>query len=37
MKLAWCWRCKKDVPMIEEAEWQAAYHLVMTFFIRGNL
>jgi hypothetical protein len=18
----WCWRCKKDVPMLDEAEWQ---------------
>jgi hypothetical protein len=25
MRLAWCWRWKKDVPMIDEAEWQALW------------
>src|SRR5262249_31702473 len=21
-KVAWCWRCKMDVPMLEETEWR---------------
>jgi hypothetical protein len=25
VKLAWCWRCKKNVPMIDEAEFQALF------------
>jgi hypothetical protein len=25
MEIAWCWRCKKDVPMIEESEWRALW------------
>lgn len=22
MKLLWCWRCKREMPMLDEDEWQ---------------
>src|SRR5690349_3506651 len=25
MEIAWCWRCNKEVPMIDEVEWQALW------------
>jgi len=25
MTLTWCFRCKKEVPMVDEAEWQALW------------
>lgn len=25
MQNQWCWRCKADVPMLDEAEWSQAY------------
>ncbi len=31
MKLQWCWRCKMDIPMVDDAEWSqvwAAYQSV---------
>jgi hypothetical protein len=23
MKVMWCWRCKREIPMLDEAEWAA--------------
>jgi len=23
MQMLWCWRCKSDVPMVDEKEWNA--------------
>lgn len=29
MKVLYCWRCKKDVPMLDEIEWDELYpHLI---------
>lgn len=27
MKIQWCWKCKKDVPMLDEREWAEALAL----------
>lgn len=27
MKLLWCWRCKMEVPMLDEEEYAKAYQL----------
>lgn len=27
MKIQWCWRCKKDVPMLDEEEWAVVRRL----------
>lgn len=27
MKVLWCWRCKMDVPMLDEEEWGKAQEL----------
>src|SRR6267143_2387722 len=28
----WCWRCRRDVPMLDEAEWQAVAPLLGSSF-----
>lgn len=25
MKILWCWRCKVDIPMLNEAEWERVW------------
>ena len=27
MKKLWCWRCRMEIPMLDEAEFQKAYEL----------
>ncbi len=27
MKIMWCWRCKCEVPMLDETEYAEVYHL----------
>ncbi len=27
MKIMWCWRCERDVPMLDDDEFRAIYAL----------
>ena len=29
MQIAWCWQCKSEVPMLDEAEWSRAHAVFM--------
>lgn len=29
MKIQWCWKCKRDVPMLDENEWAIVFALHM--------
>src|SRR4051794_35233553 len=26
VKTLWCWRCKRDIPMLEDDEWEVLLH-----------
>ena len=26
MKVFWCWRCKMDIPMLDDVEWERVWH-----------
>jgi hypothetical protein len=36
MKDLWCWRCKMEVPMLDEAEYKIASHLYRDGFKTGK-
>jgi hypothetical protein len=38
MKMMWCWRCKQEMPMLDEAEYKTAYELYgKAFRTPGNM
>jgi len=36
MKVLWCWRCKQEVPMLDEDEYHAIYSLYGECFRRAQ-
>jgi hypothetical protein len=36
MKVMWCWRCKQDMPMLDEEEYHAIYALFGECFHRAR-